>query len=102
MRSLPEHRKKEIISCAYASHLDSFIEEHEPLLWIHGHIHHSQDYLIGRTRIVSNPRAYIDDPNPAFDPNLVIDLNNEYQKDTEQGEAQQPPLAALSATSPLT
>lgn len=73
-RSLPERRRAELISCAYASHMDSFIEERRPLLWIHGHIHHSQDYRIGHTRILSNPRAYCDDPNPSFDPALVIDL----------------------------
>lgn len=81
MRSLPERRRTELISCAYASHLDSLIEEHDPLLWIHGHIHHSQDYRIGRTRILSNPRAYVDDPNPGFDPELVIDLDREHQED---------------------
>jgi Icc-related predicted phosphoesterase len=80
IRSLPERRRKEAISCAYASHLDQFIEAHSPLLWIHGHIHHSQDYQIGRTRVLSNPRAYIDDPNLGFDPALVVDLVREQQK----------------------
>lgn len=74
IRSLPERHRKEIISCAYASHLDPLIEEHSPLLWIHGHIHQTQDYRIGETRILSNPRAYIGDPNPGFDPTLVVDL----------------------------
>ncbi len=49
-------------------------------MWVHGHIHHSQDYRIGSTRILSNPRAYIDDPNPSFDPRLVIDLEAETKK----------------------
>jgi predicted phosphohydrolase len=80
--SLPEHRRTEIISCAYASRLDSLIEVHEPLLWIHGHIHHSQDYRLARTRILSNPRAYIDDPNLSFNPSLIVDLEDEYRKDT--------------------
>ena len=82
--SLPEHRRTELISCAYASHLDSLIEAHEPLLWIHGHIHHSQDYRLARTRILSNPRAYINDPNPNFNSSLIIDLEGTYRKDTEQ------------------
>ncbi len=72
--SLPEGCREDAINCAYASNLDRFIEHHSPLLWIHGHIHHSQDYTIGRTRILSNPRAYVEDPNPDFDPALVIDL----------------------------
>ena len=70
--SLPEKRRAELSSCAYASRLDGFIQEHQPQLWIHGHIHDSQDYWIGDTRIVSNPRAYPDEPNPTFVPDLVV------------------------------
>ena len=72
--SLPERRRTEEVSCAYASRLDDFILEYQPRLWIHGHIHHSNDYLIGQTRILANPRAYPDDPNETFDPRLVADL----------------------------
>lgn len=72
--SLPEHRRTELISCAYASHLDDFIRQYQPSLWIHGHIHHSQDYYIGATRILANPRAYPDKPNPSFKPDLVIEV----------------------------
>jgi len=89
-RSLPEKRRSELISCAYASHLDELVEELDPLLWIHRHIHHSQDYMIGRTRVIANPRAYVDEPNPSFDPRLVIDLNREQQSRTEQGEVSFP------------
>jgi Icc-related predicted phosphoesterase len=72
--SLPPRRRSHPLSCAYASHLDDFIKQHRPLLWIHGHIHHSQDYTIAETRILSNPHGYIDEPNPSFDPRLVIKL----------------------------
>ena len=80
IRSLPERHRNDGVSCAYASHLDTFIEEHSPLLWVHGHIHQSNDYQIGSTRILSNPRAYIDDQNPEFDPNLVVDLGEEMER----------------------
>ncbi|MCD6050366.1 MAG: phosphatase [Verrucomicrobia bacterium] len=73
--SLPEKRRMELISCAYASHLDAFILEHQPLLWVHGHIHHSNDYLIGNTRVLANPRAYPDKPNPNFKSDLVVQLD---------------------------
>jgi hypothetical protein len=72
--SLPERRRKEVISCADASHLDDFILRYQPRLWVHGHIHHSNDYLIGKTRIIANPQAYPDEPNENFDPELVLDL----------------------------
>ena len=73
-KSLPIHRRDEAISCAYASHLDEFILTHQPKLWVHGHIHHSQDYKIGETRIVANPQGYPDSPNPHFQADLTIEL----------------------------
>lgn len=72
--SLPERRRANPISCAYASHLDGFILEHQPRLWIHGHIHHSNDYHIAKTRVLANPRAYPDEPNEGFNPLLVVTL----------------------------
>ncbi len=72
--SLPPRRRSQPLSCAYASHLDELILHHQPLLWVHGHIHHSQDYRIGETRVLSNPHGYIDEPNPNFDPPLTVEL----------------------------
>jgi Icc-related predicted phosphoesterase len=72
--SLPERRRSQLISCAYASHLDSFVKRHQPALWIHGHIHHSSDYRIGLTRIIANPQGYPEAPNENFDPELLLDL----------------------------
>ncbi|BCU77497.1 metallophosphoesterase [Luteolibacter sp. LG18] len=74
--SLPEVKRTNPLSCAYASDLTAFIERHQPRLWIHGHIHKSADYHIGRTRIVSNPQGYPDDPNPGFKPDWVLDLDS--------------------------
>lgn len=47
-----------LLNHAYASHLDSLVEELSPQLWIHGHTHLSCDYSLGKTRIVCNPRGY--------------------------------------------
>jgi Icc-related predicted phosphoesterase len=74
IRSLPERRHSKLVSCAYASHLDEFVLEHQPRLWIHGHIHHNSDYLIGETRVLANPRAYPDKPNRGFIPDLTVDV----------------------------
>lgn len=73
-RSLPACRQSQLISCAYASNLEDFIAQHQPALWIHGHIHHHSDYLIGRTRVLANPRGYPDDPNSTFTPELVVEI----------------------------
>lgn len=72
--SLPESRRSQVISCAYASNLEDFILTHQPALWIHGHIHHSNDYHIGTTRIIANPQAYPDEPNDGFNPTLIIEV----------------------------
>ena len=74
IRSLPERRHAQLISCAYASHLDDFILKHQPPLWIHGHIHHTSDYMIGTTRVLANPRAYPDKPNEGFKADLVVEI----------------------------
>lgn len=48
-----------IMSCGYASHLDDFVLKHSPKLWFHGHSHEPQDYMVGETRVTSNPRGYV-------------------------------------------
>ena len=46
------------INPAFASNLDDLIRETAPDLWIHGHTHSSFDYVLGRTRVVCNPKGY--------------------------------------------
>lgn len=49
-------------------------------LWVHGHTHDSFDYLVGKTRVVCNPRGYpvsvghCGFENPAFDPRFTVDI----------------------------
>ena len=74
-QSLRDDWASELLSAAYGSNLEPLIEEFQPLLWVHGHVHHSRDYHIGKTRIICNPHGYIGvEPNPDFDPEMVIDL----------------------------
>lgn len=46
------------VNNAYASHLDGLIEAKKPAMWVHGHSHSPKDYMIGNTRVISNPRGY--------------------------------------------
>jgi hypothetical protein len=73
-RSLPEHRRTDPLSVAYASDLTALIKGGEIDLWIHGHTHHCVDYMLGRTRILSNQRGYVDEQAPGFRPDLVIEI----------------------------
>lgn len=45
---------------SYYSDLESFIENRPKIAaWVHGHMHEEVDYMIGNTRIVTNPRGYL-------------------------------------------
>jgi len=80
-------------NAGFVSDLDHLVDP--AALWIHGHTHTTQRYRIGRCEVVCNPRGYPRRPprhqivgqepaerlesapvfeNPAFDPQLVIDL----------------------------
>ena len=74
MRSVPERFRTNIVSAAFASDLDAFIERHQPALWLHGHTHSACDYRIGRTRVVCNPRGYLNEPHTGFTPALVLEV----------------------------
>lgn len=48
LQSLPNKRRSDPLSPAYASSLDEFIKQHKIDYWLHGHLHHSNDYFIGQ------------------------------------------------------
>lgn len=63
-----------INSCFY-SDLEDIIKKFKPDLWIHGHTHECFDYLLGKTRIVCNPRGYLNfEINQQFNPSLIIEI----------------------------
>jgi predicted phosphodiesterase len=64
----------DILTAAYVSNL-TFIEEFQPELFIHGHVHWPFDYHVGRTRILCNPRGYPGE-NPNFNPALVVEVGS--------------------------
>jgi hypothetical protein len=49
-----------VMNGGYSSDMDDYILDHPQIrLWTHGHTHHVFDYRIGSTRILCNPRGYI-------------------------------------------
>ena len=57
----PRYAEEFLMNGAYSSSLDEFILDHPQIkLWTHGHTHEDFDYQIGSTRIVCNPRGYVD------------------------------------------
>jgi Predicted phosphoesterases, related to the Icc protein len=58
-------------SAAFASNMDGFISAFGLDLWVHGHVHDSFDYQIGRSRVMCNPRGYAASPNPDFQASMI-------------------------------
>jgi Icc-related predicted phosphoesterase len=58
MKSISKEFADNKLNHAFASDLADSIITYRPKLWIHGHTHHLNDYMIGKTRIISNPRGY--------------------------------------------
>lgn len=56
----PRYAHDTIMNGGYSSDLDEFIEDHPQIrLWTHGHTHEDFDYMIGATRVICNPRGYV-------------------------------------------
>ena len=62
------------ISTAFYSHLEDLIEKTQLDLWVHGHMHNSCDYRIGKTRVVCNPCGYSEDENEGWDPRAMVEV----------------------------
>jgi len=75
-RSVPPEYEEDMLSACFASNLDRLLGKSE--LWIHGHTHDSFDYIAEGTRIVCNPRGYVQrniQENSEFNPKLVVTLD---------------------------
>lgn len=56
----PRYKNEILMNGAYSTNLDEFILDRRQIkLWTHGHTHEDFDYMIGTTRVVCNPRGYI-------------------------------------------
>lgn len=56
----PQYEDDVMVNGAYSSDLSAFILDRPQIkVWTHGHTHHNFDYMLGSTRIVCNPRGYI-------------------------------------------
>jgi hypothetical protein len=72
------------INGAFVSDLAELVAQAD--LWLHGHVHDSFDYRVGRCRVVANPRGYAQNrkevdaidalrfENPAFVADLLLEV----------------------------
>lgn len=60
----------------YVSDLENYIVETcNAQFWFHGHMHNTQNYILGKTRILSNPRGYLGiELNPQFTYDAVVEV----------------------------
>lgn len=76
IRSVTVKHLDDLVSAAYASRLDELAAEAD--IWIHGHMHTSLDYRLGRCRVLSNPLGYKNRvgqaENSAFSKDFVVDI----------------------------
>lgn len=72
-----EFRHDKHMNGAYFSNLEDLILSNPNcVLWTHGHVHNYNNYKIGQTTVISNPRGYINYEHRAneFDPKVGIDI----------------------------
>lgn len=74
-KSIAEKYLNDPATFAYWTDLSDLMIGFKPALWIHGHTHNSSDYMIGETRVISNPLGYyFVDKNPEYNPKLVVEI----------------------------
>lgn len=78
IKSVSERFAHNQMNPCYVSDLEYLMFDYSVDLWIHGHVHNSNDYLINGTRVVSNPRGYCRmsgvPENKNFDNKLIIEI----------------------------
>jgi Icc-related predicted phosphoesterase len=67
-RSVHPRYARNPYNICFVSDLDDRIinMKHPPKYWVHGHVHDGFDYMLGKTRIICNPRGYPNEPNHLF------------------------------------
>lgn len=87
LQSIPDRYKGHAPSAAFASNLEALVSRSD--LWLHGHVHDSMDYVVGKARVICNPPGYpLRDSegqwfreNPTYDPNLIVEIDTSTPSD---------------------
>lgn len=74
--SIAPKYQQSLLDAYFASQLDHLLGRSD--LWIHGHTHVCNDYHVGKTRVISNPRgrplSETTSENKRFNPNILITI----------------------------
>lgn len=74
MTSSKECHREHLTTAAFVSRLDDLVIRSGAVLWVHGHTHHSVDYQLGTTRVLSNQRGYPNENVGGFNTGLIVDI----------------------------
>jgi Icc-related predicted phosphoesterase len=74
IKSVPSRYQNDLVSAGFASNLENLILETNPDLWIHGHMHDSSDYMIGKTRVICNPKGYPGEKESGYIESLIVEI----------------------------
>jgi predicted phosphodiesterase len=61
------------LDASFASNLENLMLQGHINLWLHGHTHRAQNYTIGKTRVLCNPRGYPGEKS-GWNPDLVVEV----------------------------
>jgi predicted phosphodiesterase len=85
-----------LLNAAFVSDLTELVEQAD--LWLHGHVHDSYDYAVGRCKVIANPAGYVSNrlqarkisdlvfENPDFEFARCIDTEDFAKPISQQGE----------------
>jgi len=71
-----KYTRDTVMNGGYTSDLSELILDFPNIkTWVHGHMHDPVDYMIGDTRVVSNPRGYVGHEDTSdFDPDFYFEV----------------------------
>ena len=74
--TFPKQYQSDLLSAAFSSNLEEFIKKYTNKIdvWAHGHTHHSVNYQIADTRIISNQRGYSSIEKFNFDCGYIVEI----------------------------
>lgn len=73
----PKYRHEYYMNGGYHNHLEDLILDNPQIkVWCHGHMHDPVDYMVGETRVLSNPRGYkgYEQRAEEFDPGFTFEV----------------------------
>ena len=75
-QSMTDSYRSDDVKGAYATNMEEFIENNPNIrYWAHGHVHETNDYMVGECNVISNPRGYYQcGENPDFNVNFNVNL----------------------------